>query len=94
MTVEPRENAAEHPVVAAVPPVIVQLIPDGTDVTTPVPFPLPITVSVPPDSVKIATTEVACATVNTQLPAPLQPPDQPVNVLPATAAAVNVTVEF
>src|SRR5690348_14824096 len=35
-----------HPLVAATPPVMVQLIPAGEEVTTPLPVPVPVTVRV------------------------------------------------
>jgi hypothetical protein len=69
-----------------------QLMPAGADVTVPAPFPARVTVSAKVCSVNVAVTDVAAFTVTTQVPVPVQPPpDQPVNVDPAVAAAVSVT---
>jgi hypothetical protein len=46
VTVTPSLNFAEHPVAATTPRVMVQLIPDGLEVTTPSPVPLPVIRSV------------------------------------------------
>jgi hypothetical protein len=48
---------AEHPVVAAVPFVMTQVIPAGFDVIVPLPFPPPVTVSV---NVGLVTVTVTC----------------------------------
>jgi hypothetical protein len=44
LTMVPEAKLAEHPVLAARPAVIVQLMPAGLDVASPVPVPLPVTV--------------------------------------------------
>jgi hypothetical protein len=70
-----------------------QLIPAGFEVTTPVPDPALLTVRVRWMSVNVAVTVVAVLTVTTHMPVPLHPPpDQPVNVEPVLADAVNVTL--
>jgi hypothetical protein len=72
------------------------LIPDGLDVTVPLPVPALDTVSVwePPDPLNVAVTLWAEPMVRTQEPVPQQSPAQPVNVVPPPALAVRVTVVF
>jgi hypothetical protein len=69
-----------------------QVMPAGDDVTVPAPVPALVTASVYSMRVKVAVTVVAAVTVTAQVPVPVQPPpDQPVNVEPATGVAVRVT---
>ena len=69
------------------------MIPDGVDVTEPVPVPVLRHVQAPLRLVaELADTEVAAVTDTTQVPVPEQPPpDQPVNVEPVVGVAVSVT---
>jgi hypothetical protein len=75
-----------------VPPVAVQLIPLGVDVTVPLPVPLAVTVNAY-GAAKPALTLRASVIVTWQGPVPLHSgaPDHPVTLWPAAAAAVNVT---
>lgn len=85
----PAGNVAEHPVDAAVPLVIVQLIPAGLETTLPLPFPAPETIS--EGSSNLAVTPPLCASVIVQVPVPVHRPLHPANVFPVTGEAVNVT---
>jgi len=67
-------------------------IPAGLELTEPVPVPDFETVSVSVINVNCAVTDIAPVIVTWQVPMPEQPePDQPVNVCPRSAVAVNVT---
>jgi hypothetical protein len=72
-----------------------QSIPAGELVTAPEPFPARATVSVTGFciAVNVAVTAVLLSIVTTQLAAPLQAPDHPVNEYPLAGAAVRVTLE-
>jgi len=76
-------NAAEH--------VVPQEMPVGALVMVPLPAPLLLTVSEKLWSAKLAVTDVAPLIVTVQVPVPVQPPLQPVNVELAAGAAVRVT---
>ena len=81
----PGGNDAEH--------VDPQSMPAGVEVTLPVPVPFFEMVSVGATSVNAASTVVLEFIGNVQVPVPLHPPpDQPVKVEPADAAAVSVTL--
>ena len=69
-----------------------QLMPAGVDVTAPVPAPPSVTVKVKLASVNVAVTDCAAFMATTHVPVPVHAPDQPANVEPTAAAAVNVTV--
>ncbi len=76
---------------------VVQLMPDGTEVTVPLPvLPAPgvETVRVSGISVKVAVTATAAVIETVQVPVPLQVAlgDQPVKVEPVDAAAVRTTL--
>src|SRR5215470_8726910 len=79
------------PVVKDVEHVVPQEIPAGALVTVPVPVPALVTVRAKDDCTKLAVTEVAAVTATVQVPVPVQPPLQPVNVESAAGAAVKVT---
>jgi len=83
VTAVPLVNDPEH--------VAPQEIPDGVLTTVPVPAPALVRVSVSGCRANVAVTEVAALMVTVQVPVPEQPPLQPLNVEPATGAAVNVT---
>ncbi|HET7229072.1 MAG TPA: hypothetical protein VFJ16_03685 [Longimicrobium sp.] len=83
-------DAAQVPL--ALPPLMVQLIPPGLDVTVPLPVPPPVTVNTE-SGVKVAVTEWAKFIVTWQVPVPVQLPDQPANALPPAGVAVRVTTE-
>ncbi len=77
------------------PPLRVQLIPAGLDVTVPLPVPAVATVSVCGGggaAVKVAVTLRAALIVTTQGPVPVQAPLQPSNVSLPLGVAVSVTV--
>jgi hypothetical protein len=70
-----------------------QLIPDGAEVTMPVPAPAGVTVNVCGPMKNVAVTVVSAFNTTVHVPVPLHPPpDQPENTEPAAAAAVNVTL--
>jgi hypothetical protein len=72
-----------------------QLIPAGELVTVPLPVPDLLTVNCTGTDAKPAVTVFAALIVRVQvLAVPVQPPDQPLNVEPAVAAAVKVTLAF
>ena len=74
------------------PQVLPQLIPAGVLVTTPVPVPESVTVSVGNAViVKAAETDRLLFTVTLQAPVPLHAPPQPAKVEPEPGLAVNVT---
>jgi hypothetical protein len=74
-----------------VPPVAVQLISLGDDVTVPLPVPLAFTVSAYGGPAKPALTLRACVIVTSQVPVPLHASDHPVKLSSGYALAVNVT---
>jgi hypothetical protein len=84
VTTVPLLNAAEQ--------VVPHAMPAGELLTVPPPLPDLVTVSVRGASPNVAVTEVAAFIVTVQVPVPVQPPLQPVNVDPAAGVAVNVTV--
>ena len=69
------------------------MIPDGADVTVPVPVPAFVTLSakVVAELLNVAVTERAAVIDTVQAPVPLHAPPQPANVEPLAAAGVRVT---
>jgi hypothetical protein len=82
VTVDPMLNEKEQ--------VAPQLIPEGSEVTVPVPSLTTERAKVL--RVKPAVTDLAASIVTTQLPVPPQAPDQPVKFASAEGEAVKVTV--
>ena len=68
-------------------------IPAGDEVTVPVPDPVLVTVNVYTLTLNVAVTLLEAFMVTTQVPMPVQSPDQPPNVELPAAAAVSVTDE-
>jgi hypothetical protein len=69
-----------------------QSTPAGVDVTVPAPLPAFVTASRCVLRVNIAVTIIGAETLTVHGPVPVQPPpDQPVNVEPVAAVAVNVS---
>src|SRR5262245_23485840 len=69
-----------------------QSIPEGSDVTVPLPVPPVLTVRVTVRRVKVAVTVVAAFMVTVQAPVPAQPPPlHPVKAEPVAGVAVSVT---
>jgi hypothetical protein len=73
--------------------VLPQLMPDGEEVTVPVPVPARVTVRVWVVALvlKVAVTDRAAVIETVQVPVPVQAPLQPANVEPLAAEAVSVT---
>lgn len=72
-----------------------QLMPDGAEVTVPVPAPAFVTVSALCATENVALTVVLAARLNVQVvEVPVQPPLQPEKVAPAAGVAVSVTAVF
>ena len=72
--------------------VLPQSIPVFSDDTVPEPVPARDTDSLYRSTVNVAVTDFAAVIVTEQVDAPVQAPDQPVNVEPATGVALNTTV--
>ena len=66
-------------------------MPEGLEVTVPVPVPARVTVRVFGMRLKVAVTERAALMVTWQAPVPVQAPLQPANVEPVVAVWVSVT---
>ena len=72
--------------------VLPQLMPDGDDVTVPVPVPAFVTLSAKVDELlNVAVTARAAVIDTVHVPVPLHAPLQPANVEPLAAVAVSVT---
>jgi hypothetical protein len=72
--------------------VLPQLMPDGDDVTVPVPVPERVTLSANVDAVLNVAVIARAAVIETvHAPVPEQAPPQPANVEPLEAAAESVT---
>jgi hypothetical protein len=66
-------------------------MPDGDDVTVPLPLPPGLTVRAYRFKVNVAVTDFAASMVTTQAPAPVQAPAQDVKLDPVAAEGVSVT---
>lgn len=94
--VEPLAAAAvsvtDVPLAKLVVQVVPQLMPDGEDVTVPVPVPIFVTLSANVDELlKVAVTARAAVIDTVHVLVPVHAPLQPANVEPLAAAAVSVT---
>jgi hypothetical protein len=68
-----------------------QSIPDGDDVTVPLPVPSGLTVSTYRFNVKVAVTEWAASMLTMQAPEPVQAPAQEMKLDPGAGDGVSVT---
>jgi hypothetical protein len=72
--------------------VLPQLIPEGDEVTVPVPVPARVTLSAKVDAtLNVAVTARAAVIDTVQAPVPEQAPPHPANVEPLAAEAVSIT---
>src|SRR5262245_44653019 len=83
VTAVPLANEAEH--------VAPHVMPAGALVMVPLPAPVLLSVSAKLWTAKVAVTDCAALIVTAQVPVPVQPPLQPVEIVPAAGVAARVT---